>query len=333
MEYAYPRYGYFSCGDKVYSFDPKKDADIAFGESPQKKLGSKVCKGVDITSSFVSLASGVVVIGSLFTPLGPLVTVAAVAGGSSAIWGAGRYFFFFFLKKKKQKKLFFNLLSYFSFDSNRSIHRLVDKGTHDEDMADLESFTLYFSLIATPLSFASSVMNARLIHGAITQGRIFSNTTRTIATILNFTTLGVNGTLLCLGIANLVEKGKAEQLTPLDLVQFSMSVFFFANTVVRPQTASGIIRKAQEQHFQQFSANLNDESAKQTFSKFMNDNKGGDSITERSKIVRTLNRIENPDSVFKGLSGAEKIEIGGRKGRTLLVTDKTSHTNRINPNK
>ena len=215
----------------------------------------------------------------------------------------------------------------------RAINRLVDKGKHDESLTDLESFTLYFSIAATPLHFTTSLVNARLVQGAVMEGRIFSSSMRTFATLLNFSTLGVDAVLIGCGFTNLIEKAKKDQLTTLDVLQFSMSVFFFSNTLIKPQLASRIIENAQNEHIQGYSNSMTDETAKRTFDKFLNDNKGTGSITDKSKIVRTINRIEDPNSLFKGLDGANKIEIGGRKGRTLVVTDQTNHTNRINPNR
>lgn len=215
---------------------------------------------------------------------------------------------------------------------NRTISRLVDKGTHGEDLRDLESVVLWITLAATPLNFATSAMNG-FLQGTAAQGRILTSSIRTFATVLNFTTLGVDSVMLGFGIFNLVEKGKANQLEPLDIVQFSMSVFFFTNTLLQPKVASKIIAKAQNEHINQYLNSMTDEQAQVALQKFVRDNSGSKTITETSNIIRTLNRIDDPNAFFKNVGGAEKVLIGGRKGKTVLVTDANGQTNRINPNR
>jgi hypothetical protein len=292
---------------------------------------------------------GVIGVVSMFTPIGPAVLLtSAIFGGSSAVYGTGRYEGTCFTISKAFSWLRSSSASPFlkplhlllllaqksiMFFHFRAINRLVDKGQHGESLGDLESFTLWFSIAATPLHFATSVLNANLVRGAVTNGRIFSNSTRLIATVLNFGTLGVDGVLVGFGLANLLEKNKREQLTTLDVLQFSLSVFFFTNTLIKPQMASKIIERAQDQHIQNYVDNMKDESTKNTFQKFVDNNLGEGTMTEKSKIVRTINRIENPDAVFGGLKDATDVKIGGRKGRTLLVTDGSNQTKRINPNK
>jgi len=134
------------------------------------------------------------------------------------------------------------------------------------------------------------------------------------------------------GVANLVDKYKKDQLTPLDVLQFSMSVFFFTNTLIQPKTASAIIKNAQESHIQTFANNLNDVETKETFNRFLDQNKGDGSIKDTSKIVRTINKVNDPNALFGGLKDSSEIKIGGRKGKTLLVSDKNNTVNRINPN-
>lgn len=208
----------------------------------------------------------------------------------------------------------------------------MDKGSHGERLTDLESMTLWVSIGATPLHFVTSLANGALAAGA-QQGRIFGSTTRIFATVLNFTTLGFDGVMLSFGIANLIEKKKKDQLTSLDILQFSMSVFFFTNTVIQPKTAGQIIKTAQEQHIQNYANNLNDQQAQEVFNNFVERNRGEHVMHDNSKIIRTINRIENPNDFFKHFDSQTSIDIGGRKGRTIIVTDANGHQNRINPNR
>lgn len=196
----------------------------------------------------------------------------------------------------------------------------------------MESAVLWFSLAATPLNFATSAMNG-VLRGAAVNGRILTNSVRTFATILNFTTLGVDSVMIGFGIFNLIEKGRNNQLSALDIAQFSMSVFFFTNTLIQPKVASQIIAQAQDQHINQYLTSMSDEQAKISLEKFVKDNQASNTITDKSKIIRTINRIDDPTTFFKNVGNAEKVMIGGRKGRTVLVTDANGNTNRINPNR
>lgn len=203
----------------------------------------------------------------------------------------------------------------------RAGQRLYDKGTHDEPwfFTDLESTTLWLSVVASFLHLGATFANARLAQGAIQQGRIFSQAERVFVTSLNFATFGVDSALLSIGLANLFDKLQKKQLETLDVVQFSMSVFFFTNTLMTPKTATAIINQAQTRHIEQFANSITDQQARATFDRFLEQNKGDGGIKAQSKIVRSINRIDNPDAVFSQLKHADTIKIGGRKGRTFMV--------------
>lgn len=305
LKYAFPRRGFFtSSPNHNYEFDEEKEPDVEFASSPACSTTSRVLGTTDTVTGLTALGCGVIGLASMFTPIGPSVLMASMYGGiSSAIYG-----------------------------STRAGVRLYDKGTHGESMKDLESFALMFSIIATPLHFTSSIVNAQLVRGAVVNGRIFSSSMRMFATVLNFSTLGVDGVMLAFGVANLIDKAKQDQLKPLDILQFSMSVFFFTNTLIRPQMASSIIKNAQETHIQSYANNLSDAEAQATFNKFLESNKGDGSIKDTSKIIRTINKISDPNKIFGDLKGSSDIKIGGRKGKTLLVQN-GKEVNRINPSK
>jgi len=121
----------------------------------------------------------------------------------------------------------------------------------------------------------------------------------------------------------------------MDVLQFSISVFFFSNTLIQPKTANGVIRKAQSAHFDKIAGSMSDETAKQTFDKFLENNKIDGSIKDRSKIVRSLNRMDDPNKVFRNIGAdpnAQSVKIGGRKGKTLIVNDQNGYGQRIKPN-
>lgn len=227
------------------------------------------------------------------------------------------------------RKYIFKVLCLIIF---RGVTTLVDKGTHGQSLTDLESLTMWVSIIATPFHFVSSAVNGTLAMGA-QQGRIFSSSMRMFATLLNFTTLGLDFGLLSFGIINLIKKAVDKELTTLDVLQFSMSVFFFSHTLMQPRVASKIIRRAQEMHFDKMATSMTDDAAKKSFKNFLDQNKSDGSITDRSKIVRTINRMDDPGKFFKSVGPDATMKVGGRKGKTVLVSDQHGHTNRVQPNK
>jgi hypothetical protein len=302
LKCAFPRFGFYSCSKACrYEFDPDKDPEIAFETSPACNVMSRIFGTTDTVAAITSLGCGVVAVASMMTPVAPFILTASAVGGiGSASYGAGR-----------------------------AGYRIVDKGKHGESMTDLESWTLYFSLAAMPLHIASSVVNANLVKGAVVNGRTFTSSIRMGATILNFSTLGVDSIMIGLGLSNMIDKYKKDQLNPLDILQFSMSVFFFTNTLMKPQVASKIIQNAQETHIQNYANQMTDAETQATFKKFLADNKGDGTITDNSKIIRTINRITDPNEVFLGLKDASSLKIGGRKGKTLLVSDQKTSVYRV----
>ncbi|TKR80018.1 hypothetical protein L596_014156 [Steinernema carpocapsae] len=77
---------------------------------------------------------------------------------------------------------------------------------------------------------------------------------------------------------------------------------------------------------------MTDLESQANFKRFVEQNLGDKGITAKSKIVRTINRIENSNGFFKSVSNQEILQIGGRKGKTLLLGNNDGLT-RVNPNK
>jgi hypothetical protein len=160
---------------------------------------------------------------------------------------------------------------------------------------------------------------------------VFSQTIRTAVTILNCTTVGLDSAMFVVGLSNLIEKAKNNQLTPLDVAQFSMSIFFFGHMLIQPKTAGGIIKQAQNEHITAYMKKLETEDAQKGFAKFVADNRGKHEMRDNSKIIRTINRVKDPDRFFGGAERMGiKVELGGRKGKTVLLND---GAHRVDPNK
>lgn len=207
------------------------------------------------------------------------------------------------------------------------MHRLVDKSSHSESLTDVESILSILSIIAIPAHFATASANS-IIQAGARNGRTFTSFIRIGVTILNCTTITLDSSMFFVGLVNLIHKYNNGQLTKLDVLQFSISAFFFTNTLMQPKTANGIIKQAQTNHFHDFQKNLNDAEAERAFEQFVQEN--NENIYKASHIIRTINKIENPDVFFKSV-GRENahISLGGRKGNTVIINDNVG----INPNR
>ncbi|GMS79842.1 hypothetical protein PENTCL1PPCAC_2017 [Pristionchus entomophagus] len=267
LKYCYPtRLFYTYVGNNTYSFDADKDVSVKYGTSPACDLVSRIVRVADVVVTTVATTVGVV---SLFTPAGFISAPLLLGTGlTSGAYGAGR-----------------------------AIHRLADKANHGERLTDLESVMLYLSIIAAPLHMAT----ARLATGAAT-GRIFSQTERILATVLLVKTLTVDSFSFILNFGNMIDKFRKDQLTTLDVLQFSVSTLFFGNTLMQPKTAWGVIQRAQQQRITTIAEHMTDEQAKSAFKSYLEQNKG-------------------------------PVKIGGRKGKTVLLTDADGNTNRADANR
>ena len=86
-------------------------------------------------------------------------------------------------------------------------------------------------------------------------------------------------------------------------------------------------------HLNNIANDMTDAGAKNAFKKFLNDNQMGGGIKERSKIVRTVNRINDPGQFFRNVGPDANVAIGGRKGKTVLIGGQGRETVRVNPSK
>ena len=232
-----------------------------------------------------------------------------------------------------QNHLCFNF-SYYFF---RGVGALIDKGTHGQSLSDFESLTVWLSIAVTPLHFASSAITGVLARGATQQGRIFSQGVRFAASVLLCTTFGLDTVLISFSLVKLIQKANDKELTSMDVLQFSISVFFFSNTLIQPKTAHGVIEQAQSQHFEKIASTMTDDSVKKTYGDFLENNRIDGSIQDRSKIVRAINRMDDPNKFFSKAAADPNVgsmDIGGRKGRTIIINNKHgSGSERVNPNK
>ena len=65
-----------------------------------------------------------------------------------------------------------------------------------------------------------------------------------------------------------------------------------------------------------------DETAKQTFDEFLETNQVDGSIKHRFEIVRTVNRVDDPNNFFTKVAAdllIDSMSISGRKGKTANI--------------
>ncbi|CAF1520597.1 unnamed protein product [Rotaria magnacalcarata] len=113
----------------------------------------------------------------------------------------------------------------------------ADKGSQGDSLTDREALSDWVAVSINAFHEAT---------GAKT-GAILGPSARVIVTILNMSTLCVNSLSIAVAATNLIIKGINGQLTILDILQFSIGVFFFSNTLIQPKTAGQIIKRAQNE--------------------------------------------------------------------------------------
>ncbi|CAF5126929.1 unnamed protein product, partial [Rotaria magnacalcarata] len=113
----------------------------------------------------------------------------------------------------------------------------ADKGSQGDSLTDREALSDWVAVSINAFHEAT---------GAKT-GAILGLSARVIVTILNMSTLCVNSLSIAVAVTNLIIKGINGQLTILDILQFSIGVFFFSNTLIQPKTAGQIIKRAQNE--------------------------------------------------------------------------------------
>ncbi|XP_053996561.1 uncharacterized protein LOC128886051 isoform X1 [Hylaeus anthracinus] len=299
MKYCFPQNGFYTCsGSNDYKYDPECEPDVSFGTSPACNLLSHVGRLMDTGIGITGLVAASVGVVSLFTPLAPaMIMYAGVAGTTSALYGAGR-----------------------------SAYVLIDKGTHNQSLADLESVMCGLSILMLPLHAGKTAVNTTLTVGA-RAGRTFTSLQMLGATFLNVTSVALDSSMLIIGFVNLYKKYENNTLGKMDILHFSISVFFFTNTLIEPKTASAIINEAQSDYFKQYRTQMTDAEAQKTFDKFIR--KNHKNISKGAKIAKTINNINNPNQFFKNVGTKSSIKVRGKSGRDVTINDQL----KINPNR
>ncbi|CAF1494253.1 unnamed protein product, partial [Rotaria magnacalcarata] len=124
-------------------------------------------------------------------------------------------------------------------------------------------------------------------------GAILGLSARVIVTILNMSTLCVNSLSIAVAVTNLIIKGINGQLTILDILQFSIGVFFFSNTLIQPKTAGQIIKRAQNECLAAVKEDVQVTNLVKIFARQTHDNE---------RIIESICLINDPNEFFTSVA-------------------------------
>lgn len=204
---CYPRNGIYT--------ENFRSVQLDFGISPAGKIGKKVVQGFDIAGIVVGMAATGVTVATMFVPIAWPITATAVA----ATLSTGMY------------------------TAGRSIHTLVDRDVHKQSIGldNAESRNCWLGIGGSVIGIASGgavAATAKMAQAGETvalAGQIALKSVTVSSCVVN--ALGVAN-----GLANIVEKViGGEQVSSLDIFQFSTSILFFTNSVISTHQAHTLI--------------------------------------------------------------------------------------------
>jgi hypothetical protein len=286
--------------DGIYSYN--EEVEIEFYD--QTKRG-KILQGIDTLSTVSNVTTSLTMLtGTImsFTPLAPLglaiVTASAIAGVPGAIYGTGR-----------------------------SISKLVDRGQHDQSisLANAEARGCWISTVASVLSFGNMASTTLLARSAAS-GNLVSAGVRTFCTSLNVTTISMNGIGILNSVFDVASK-KPEDITALDILQLTTSIFFFTNSLVNFKTANEIVKDAQKATIDTLRNNLKDETSKKNFDNALrNTKKQSGRMHGSADFIRAVKHIDNKQDFFQalGVDGTVKAKFN-REGLVNINNELIIH--------
>uniref|UniRef100_A0A1B6M3D4 DUF4781 domain-containing protein n=2 Tax=Graphocephala atropunctata TaxID=36148 RepID=A0A1B6M3D4_9HEMI len=284
--YCYPTRG-------LYENDSNNEVCISFGTSPACDLISRVVSIFDTVSTVVTVAATGVGIAALCTvPIaGPVLAATAVAGVSTSVYGV-----------------------------SRGSYELYDRASHSQSigLSDAEARAHWLSIVGSSLGFAQGRMLASMTKAA-RAGEIMSKAGRIAFIVIEVGSLTVNGLGILHSLAVLTDKYERDELTPLDVFQFSASILFFMNAAVNMKTASTIIKEVQHDVIDSHRRELG-KDARKLFDKQTGKLRGPREMHGNAKVVKQLNRIENSKDLYEMMANKNvknhkvKLTSDGFKG-------------------
>ncbi len=89
------------------------------------------------------------------------------------------------------------------------------------------------------------------------------------------------------------------------------------------------ITKAQNERIANVASQMTDVETQNAYKKFVENNFGD--MKKNSQLIRTLNRIDDPNKFFTDTKNFD-VSLGGRQGKTVIVTDAHGNAMRCDPN-
>ncbi|KAF7279925.1 hypothetical protein GWI33_006596 [Rhynchophorus ferrugineus] len=249
--------------------------------SPACHLDTKILNVGDVASMTVGLLSGAVFVAAAIpaVTVAPVIVVSAAIGGIAAgVWSIGR-----------------------------SIHSLIDRGTHEETLSFLNSEArgAYLNIVAGSLGFVGAGANVAMTQLVsrgfnISQGAAYAFNT---VGVLNITASGVS--IVNSGY-DVLDQWLNERQRPsaLAILQLTSSVLFFGHAVYNFKGATQIIQETQAQVLQDYQESLRSNRHRKTFNKLMKETirSQGDSSRGKAEVISAIRKIQNKDDVFAALT-------------------------------
>ncbi|CAF0733375.1 unnamed protein product [Brachionus calyciflorus] len=188
------------------------------------------------------------------------------------------------------------------YSTGRSISKLLDRGKHDQSisLSNAEARGCWISTIAGVLSFGNMASTSLLAKSAA-NGNLVSAEVRTFCTSLNVTSISMNGIGILNSVFDLVNK-KTEDITALDILQLTTSIFFFTNSLVNFKTANEIVKDAQKVTIDSMRNKLQDEASRKNFDNTLrNTKKQSGRMHGSADFIRAVKHIDNKSEFFQAL--------------------------------
>ncbi|KAG8271668.1 hypothetical protein J6590_057688 [Homalodisca vitripennis] len=290
--YCYPTNG-------LYENNNSNEVCVSFGTSPACDVTSRVLSFLDTVSTVATVSATIVGVAALCTvPIaGPIMAASVAAGVSTGAYGV-----------------------------TRSSYVLYDRATHSQSigLSDAEARGCWLSIVGSSLGFAQGRMIASMTNAA-RAGEVMGKAGRIAFLIVQTGSLTVNGIGIVHGLAILIDKSERNELTPLDVFQFSASVLFFTNSAINCKTASTIIKEVQHDVINSHREGLS-KDAKKLFNKQTGKLRGRDEMYGNAKVVKQLNRIENSQELYEMMVkkdvSTRKVKLTEKGFKGQLVVNK-----------
>ncbi|CAF3229506.1 unnamed protein product [Rotaria socialis] len=166
--------------------------------------------------------------------------------------------------------------------------KAVDKGSQDDSPTDRGALSDWVAVSINAFHEAT---------GAKTSA-VLGSSARVTVTILNISTLCVDSLSTAAAATYLVIKGINEQLTTFDILQFSIGVFFFSNTLIQPKTAGQIIKRAQNECLAAVREDIQAPAGREAFDNFATSNRSARQMHDNERITESIRRINDPNEFF-----------------------------------